>query len=182
MDIKRDSNHIFWNITDITKFSFVDILRLNDIDQEKPRFTNGYGCDYEYNHFIPYYPLSYKTEYIKRYEEECNILIKELLHKTKIIKIHDPSIFEKVLTQLYEFIIGKVFNFKYKISMKTEKILIGCNEYTSEGLRLGHIYLDNCGCKYVPKDFHEYHSHNNYDDDIMYSEYPLKMTIFEIEY
>jgi hypothetical protein len=63
----------------------------------------------------------------------------------------------------------KLFGLRIQRIYTRGRILRGCDYYLPKN---GRYDFDCCGCDFAPKQFHKYHSHNNYEDSISYSYMP----------
>lgn len=112
----------------------------------------------------------FKKDYINMMSFDTNDNMERLKNIVEQIRMQVPEIRTKSGWErgvIYN--VCKLFGFKIQRIYTHGRILRGCDYYLPKN---GRYDFDSCGCDFAPTKFHKYHSHNNYEDTIAYSNMP----------
>ena len=161
MDIHINDNKAYWKTNFEDEINYKYIEELIKLKQK-----------YE---LVPQLDLSYNLLEYKKYRKNIDKMLYDYYNGKKIFKFYKPS---EVFKNIIENIIKNILNKDFKSYENYINTLIGCDEYSINGLNLGES-SGICGCKYLPNDFHKFFFAKTYEN-IIYSKYPVKYLIYEI--
>lgn len=153
--------YIEWCVTDKSKITISDIIELAN-----------YSNEYD-NYMLPSFTLCNST--IRCYHQKIDTLIKRLINDDEFTISYFMLNIDDDFIEAIKFIVEEIFELECSLNYVTKRVEIGCDQFKLFGFDDISCHDGYCGCEYIPDDFWKYHTRNNYDDNISYSDYPMEL-------